>query len=75
MTYEIKKNVPIPAAAGGGRPSKYPLAKMSSGDSFTVPLADASGKQVRMAVAAYSRRHGIGFTVRDVDGGTTVWKK
>lgn len=75
MTYEIKKNVPIPAAAGGGRPSKYPLAKMSTGDSFTVPIADATGKQVRMAVAAYGRRHGVGFAIRDVEGGTMVWRK
>lgn len=75
MTYEIKKNVPIPTHSGGGRPSKYPLAKMASGDSFTVPLEDATGKQVRMAVSAYGRRHCVGFAVRDVDGGTTVWMK
>lgn len=75
MTYEIKKNVPIPSPSGGGRPSKYPLAKMNAGDSFTVPVTDATGKQVRMAVAAYGRRHAVGFAVRDVEGGTTVWRK
>jgi hypothetical protein len=75
MTYAIQKDMPIPPAAKGGRPSKYPLAAMDAGDSFVVPLSDASAKQIRQAVAAFSRRTGGKFVVRDIGGGTAVWKK
>ena len=75
MTYEIKKGVPIPDAATGGRPCKYPLSKLEPGDSFCVPIEDAKGKQVRQAVAAYSRRNGVSFVVRDTPKGTAVWRK
>ena len=75
MTYPILKNVPIPSAGVGGRPSKYPLGSLSQGDSFVVPVADATAKQVRQAVATYSRRNQVSFTVRDVEGGTAVWRK
>ena len=73
--YQICKNVPISAASSGGRPSKYPFGQLDSGDSFIVPFEDATTPQVRQAASAYGRRNGSKFIVREVSGGTAVWKK
>ena len=75
MSYTIKKNVPIPAASTGGRPSKYPFGKLEVGDSFVVPYVDASAKQIRQAAAAFGRRNQMKFVVREIAEGTAVWRQ
>lgn len=56
MTYEIRKDVPIPTTVreGFAKPSKYPFASMEVNDMFFVPgakksfssLASAAGKRL-----------------------------
>lgn len=72
--YKIDKDIPIPDK----RPSKYPFAEMSVGDSFFVAADKAPSKRVSTAVGNAAER-GIGgsdrsYTVRRVDGGTRCWR-
>ncbi len=66
-SYQIDKDIPLPASGGRGRPCIYPFAIMEPGDSFVAsPVAAVKG-----AAFAYARRHGRKFTCR-VQGDDTV---
>lgn len=75
MSYEIEKNIPLPAHGGK---ANYPFAKMEIGDSF---FERCSGEQrakvhARLSVAATAaKRHGKGtFTTRLVADGVRVFR-
>ena len=63
--FKIDKDVPPPASSGR---TKYPFAKMAVGDSFT------GDSRAAAAASAYSRRTGIKFTTRTVDGVIRIWR-
>lgn len=57
---KIDKQFPIPV--------KYPFAGMQVGDSFAVP-PDVKRPAVTVAAMRYGRKHGMRFTVRQVEIG------
>ena len=67
--YQIEKTVSIPASIG-----KYPFSEMQVGDSFFVPVGDATRAQVSNAASPWGKKHGRRFTVRTVDGGCRCWR-
>ena len=73
MSYLIEKNVPYSAV----EISKYPFAQMEVGDSFLVPIKDASPSCIRTSSAQFQRNHpGFRFSIRisKKEGGTRVWR-
>lgn len=70
--FKIEKHIPVPESRRG-RPSLYPFAEMTPGESFLVADAEDRITQIRNAAKSHARRTGIQFTVRLVDGGVRVW--
>jgi len=60
-TIKIEKNIPIPAARAG-RASKYPLADMEVGDSFSFPASRLTS--VASMVHQCSKKTNAKFTMR-----------
>ena len=54
---KIDKKIPIP--------TKFPFAKMKTGDSFAVP-PDVKRPAVTVAAMRFGRKNGMKFTVRQV---------
>lgn len=77
---KINKRKPIPPIdrKGAGRPCKYPWREMGAGDSFFIPLNEASPRN--MARLAVQRRHRSGekYVTRTVTEkgvkGTRIWR-
>lgn len=66
----VESTVPLP----DDRPRlKYPFDDMQVGDSFLITEAGMV-KNARSAAWMYSRRHGMKFSCRKVDGGWRVWR-
>ena len=79
--FEIQRDVPVPTAARGGRPSIYPFRDMAVGDSFAVPApggpADIAKTAERLYFAVqYARRKDreLHFTVRRQADHVGVWR-
>ena len=70
--FEIEKGIEMPAASRRGRNFLYPWLEMDVGDSFLVPdkTVLGFGKQANQA----SRKYGLEFKVRGVEGGVRVWR-
>ncbi len=70
--YEIEHDIKIPYKA------KYPLADMSVGDSFCLPLngrtATALQRLASTRVRYQGKKLGRKFTIRQVDGGVRIWR-
>jgi len=62
MTYEVRRNVGMPAR----KSHKYPFSSMAPGDSFQFPTEDIS--RIRSASSSYGKRHGMEFSVRRING-------
>jgi len=76
MTFQLETGFPIPPrlSFGAKRGSKYPFAIMEVGDSFAVP-SDVKPQTVRSAIGAFNKTNKITkFAVREMDGGTRVWR-
>jgi len=74
MSYEIENNVPMPDRRNG-KPPKYPLSQLEVGQSFWVPLTDATPESIRTAAANASRRYqGRKFATRTEGNGVRVWR-
>lgn len=73
--YKIEKGVPKPSSR---KLRIYPFAEMEIGDSFFIPLSDATTSQmptqVRNAAIAFGHRHGRKFSVYTEEGGYRVWR-
>lgn len=69
--YKVEKNVPIPTDS---RAAKYPFGGMQVGDSFFVPVEDATYTSVAGSAYGYARRHGMKMSVAKEDTGTRVWR-
>ena len=69
--FKIEKDIPLPDRIGSGRARKYPFSRMEVGDSFFAPVA---GNRIHSAVSQFSKRTGMKFTVKKVDGGCRVWR-
>ena len=71
---KIEAGVPMP---GDGR-RRYPFHEMEVGDSFFVPHADKSGRdlstRVSNAAVKWGKIHDCKFTIRQVDGGARCWR-
>lgn len=66
MSFEIQKNVAIPAVATRtGAGSIYPFAQMEIGDSFAFPADDK--KKVSGNAISFAKKRGLKFVVRNVD--------
>jgi hypothetical protein len=65
----IEKGVPLPRAH---RSSKYPWRQMEVGDSFFA--AGVLRSSLRQQAYAVGRKIGRKFAVRQVEGGTRVWR-
>jgi hypothetical protein len=66
----VESSVPLP---DDRQRLKYPFDDMDVGDSFL--LTDPSMvKNARSAAWMYSRRHGMKFSCRKVEGGWRVWR-
>ncbi|WP_313444548.1 hypothetical protein [Brevundimonas sp.] len=81
MTYEIRKNVPIPSRRGGpGAAAKYPWKEMVVGDSFVVPIPPGKTKAVFLPAissqaGAAGKRLGRKFEIRLIAAGEVgVWR-
>jgi|DEB0MinimDraft_3_1074331.scaffolds.fasta_scaffold03639_6 hypothetical protein len=75
MTYEIHKNIPIPAK------SKYPFADMEIGDCFFITTQDTKKHaQMRTYVSNLNRRHkksdsNMRWVCRKAnDGSLCIWR-
>lgn len=77
--FTIERNVPVPLIAGRGLPTPYPVANLSPGDSFFVPVGAIKGKdgeprpakEIRSRISSVTlsvaRRHpGRKFTIRTI---------
>ena len=78
MSYEIEKNIPIPAPAQNrkGAKSKYPWKEMEIGDSFFIPnppKATKNGYFTNVAGVA-SRRLKMKFVQRAEGSGLRIWR-
>jgi hypothetical protein len=72
--YTIARGIPIPEKRR--RPAKYPFAHMAAGDSFFVPIKEASPGTVQQSARKYAKRHmGFQFVARTLkrEGGTRIW--
>lgn len=81
MTFEIKKNVPIPAAHKSGRPIRFPLRDMEVGDCFDVPIIDGTGRGADLIGAGvgrtmvyFAKKSGRKFTRRKIGDVHRVWR-
>ena len=73
MMFKIEKKVAIPDSGY----VKWPFNNMIVGDSFSVPVTDATITRAhrRRGAAAYARkRNGRKYVVRAVDGGRRCWR-
>jgi hypothetical protein len=72
--YPIEKGVPLPARIypTGGRPAKFPWARMKVGDSFVM---DKPQKQSGSVARQYGKAHGVKYATRKIDANTTrIWR-
>lgn len=69
--FKVEKNVPLPKGVER-RSTKWPFADMSIGESVLVP-AD-SAKVGRSVVHQVSKKRGLKFVSRTVDGGVRFWR-
>ncbi len=80
MTYEIRKNVPIPSRRGGPGAAKYPWRDMVVGDNFVVPIPSGKTKAVFIPgissqAGAAGKRLGRKFETRLIgEGEVGVWR-
>lgn len=72
MTYQIEKNIQMPASVRAGRTYKYPFTQMEVGDSFFVPEKTAA--RFQSTASSASKRHSMKFRCRNVDGGVRCWR-
>ncbi len=76
--YRIDKLIPIPKKrkSGIGRTPIYPFGRMKVGDSFFVPIKNATSKRIYNTSYQYTTRHGGSprFIVRIVEGGCRCWR-
>ena len=71
--YVIEDGIPLPKRKGGpGSKPKYPFRQMDVGDSFL--CRDVNQKTLSWAARICSKRHGMKFATRKVDGGVRVWR-
>ena len=71
MTYTIESGVPVPARINTNA-SKYPWGLMDVNDSFMVPNGNV--KSLRTVCYGASKRTGMKFKARSVEGGVRVWR-
>jgi len=72
--YAIASGIPIPEKRY--KTSKYPFSLMAVGDSFFVPIKEASPSTAQQAAQMYAKRHpGYKFVARTLkrEGGTRIW--
>lgn len=78
--FKLESGVPIPKVSRVTKGStKYPFESMNVGDSFAVPMKDASVEtvlnRVRAATFRYAKDYGGKFTVRVMDDETVrIWR-
>lgn len=65
--HNVEKGVPMPPPTKG----IYPFGSMEVGDSFE---AKATRGAVSAAASDYGKRHGLKFSVRQIDGTIRVWR-
>ena len=70
--FKIDSDVPMPTADPRGKPEKYPFSKLSIGQSFFVPGANAA---ISAAATSAKKRTGFRFKVRSVEEGGLVGKR
>lgn len=61
--FKIEKGVPLPEPRG--RKSQFPLATMTTGDSFEYEHVDSASSGIYAAITAFTKKHpGFSFTAR-----------
>lgn len=71
MTYTIESDIPIPVHTNTNA-SKYPWGLMGVNDSFMVPNGNV--RSLRTVAYGASKRTGMKFKARSVEGGVRVWR-
>lgn len=71
MTYTIESDIPVPTRTNTNA-SKYPWGLMDVGDSFMV--SNGNVKSLRTVAYGASKRTGMKFKARVVEGGVRVWR-
>jgi hypothetical protein len=85
MSFTIESNVPTVSGRRGRKPSDFPFADMSVGDSFLIACDTAEKKVVdswrrklfnarKRFQESYDNADGIKFQTATVDGGLRVWR-
>ena len=69
---QVDRGIPLPRPRRDRR-WKYPWLEMEVGDSFLVPDERNVLRMVRVGCST-SRRHGMRFEARQVEGGVRVWR-
>jgi len=81
MYYEIENSIPLPPRRKGADDAgrkigrDYPFGRMEIGQSFFCP--DRTTQQLSSAACNFARKYpriGFKFAVRQVPGGTRVWR-
>ena len=70
--YQIETGIPVTNGKRTGTASRYPFAQLQVDQSFLVK--DRKVDTVRSAACMASKRLGVKFVVRSVDGGVRVWR-
>lgn len=74
--YNIQRNVPIPSRQG--RPLKYPVDKLTVGDSFFVPRSECNSFTVTASATKKAKALGIRLSIRRLEengeAGVRVWR-
>jgi|688.fasta_scaffold2406751_2 hypothetical protein len=74
--YNIQRNVPIPSRQG--RPLKYPVDKLTVGDSFFVPMSEGNPSTVTASATKKAKVLGIRLSIRRLEengeAGVRVWR-
>ena len=61
MQFQIRKNVPMPAAKGRGPRTNYPFLQMEIGDSIFVP--GLTTKQMTGQLGFWKKSHNLNFAI------------
>lgn len=75
MSHEYKIEKDVPVTGERKNKSKYPLAEMTVGDSFLIPLEGVKYTSVRQGVYLAAKKLGVPITTRRKQEGLRVWRK
>lgn len=74
--FAIQRNIPLPSRQG--RPLKYPVDKLTVGDSFFVPMSEGNPSTVTASATKKAKALGIRLSIRRLEengeAGVRIWR-